>query len=62
MITLLRSMPFNAKEWINIDHNEVRYNKTVVDFILGLHDVWKVPRTLELSSWLSSLELRSRVT
>ena len=21
-----------------------RYNKTVVDFILGLHDVWKVPR------------------
>ena len=30
-------MSFNAKEWINIDQNEVRYNKTVVDFILGLH-------------------------
>ena len=43
MITLLRSMLFNAKEWINIDHNEVdMYNKTVVDFILGLHDVLKV--------------------
>ena len=37
-------MLFNAKEWINIDHNEVRYNKTVVDFILGLHQVSKVPR------------------
>ena len=43
MITLLRSMSFNAKEWINIDLNEVKYNKTVVDFILGLHDVLKVP-------------------
>ena len=42
LITLLRSMSFNAKEWI--DHNEVRYNKTVVDFIIGLHDVLKVPR------------------
>ena len=37
-------MSFNAKEWIDIDQNEVRYNKTVVDFILGLHDVLKVPR------------------
>ena len=43
MITLLRSMSFNAKEWINIDRNEVKYNKTVVDFILVLHDVLKVP-------------------
>ena len=43
LIKLLRSMSFNAKEWINIDHNEVRYSKTVVDFILGLHDVLKVP-------------------
>ena len=34
-------MSFNAKEWINIDLNEVSYNKTVVDFILGLHDVLK---------------------
>ena len=25
-------MSFNAKEWIKIYHNEVRYNKTVVDF------------------------------
>ena len=37
-------MSCNAKEWINIDHNEVRYNKTVVDFILGSHDVLNVPR------------------
>ena len=37
-------MSFNAKEWINIDHNEVRYNKRVVDFILGLYDVLKVPQ------------------
>ena len=43
MITLLRSMSFNAKEWINIDHNELRSNKTVVDFILELHDVLEVP-------------------
>ena len=32
LTTLIRSMSFNAKEWINIDHNEVRYNKIVVDF------------------------------
>ena len=34
------------KEWINIDLNvgPNRYNKMVTDFILGLHDVWKVPR------------------
>ena len=44
MITLLRSMSFNAKERIEIDNNEVRYNKTVVDFILGLHVVLKVPQ------------------
>ena len=44
MITLLRLMSFNAKEWINIDHNEVGYNKRVVDSVLGLHDVLKVPR------------------
>ena len=37
-------MSFNAKEWINIDHNEVRYNKTIVDFILGLLDVLKAQR------------------
>ena len=43
MIIFLRSMSFIAKEWINIDKSN-RYNKTVVDFILGLHDVWKVPR------------------
>ena len=42
MVTLLRSRSFNAKELINIDHNEVRYNKTVVDFILGLHGVLKL--------------------
>ena len=29
---------------VNVDHNEIRYNKTVVDFILGLHDVLKVLR------------------
>ena len=37
-------MSFNAKEWIYIDHNEVKYNITVINFILGLHDVLKVPR------------------
>ena len=41
LIILLRSVSFSAKEWINIDHNEVKYNKTVVDFILGLHDVFE---------------------
>ena len=39
-------MSFNGKEWIDIDHNEVRYNNTVVDFILGLHDVLKGSRVL----------------
>ena len=39
-------MSFNAKEWIKIDHNEVRYNKTVADFIFGLHGVLKVPRCI----------------
>ena len=43
IVTLLRSMSFNVKEWINIDH-KFRFNKTVVDFILGLHDVLKVLR------------------
>ena len=33
MITLLRSMSFIAKEWLDIDNNEVRYNKTVADSI-----------------------------
>ena len=63
MITLLRSMSFNAKEWINIDHNEVRYNKTVVDFILGLHDVFNVPRVYcKPLATNVSLELQFRVT
>ena len=55
MITLLRSMSCNAKEWINIDHNEVRHIKTVVDFILGLHDVLKV-------LWVYCLPVATNVT
>ena len=43
MIIVLRSMSFNAKEWINIDKSN-RYNKTVIDFILVSHDALKVPR------------------
>ena len=49
-------MPFNAKEWINIDHDEVRYNKTVVDFFLGLHEVLNVPRAgCVVNPWLLML-------
>ena len=59
LITLLKSMSFNAKEWIKIDHSEVRYNKTVADFILGLHDVLKVPRCIvnTLVPWVNNTPL-----
>ena len=39
------------------------YNKTVVDFILGLHDVLKVPQVHCYPLAINvTLELRSRVT
>ena len=41
-------MSFNAKEWINIDHNE---DKTIVDFILKLHDVFKKCRRSNVNPW-----------
>ena len=41
LITLLKSMSFNAKEWIKIDHNEVRY--VTSQFLCNVSDDILVP-------------------
>ena len=43
MITLLRSMSFNAKEWINIDKCKLGKIKQLLTISM-LHDVLKVSR------------------